>query len=107
MTDDKAKKESSHKTKMKKLKENVTRGEDKFQNFEVVLDELTYMLSFKYLHQTMILDALKNRPENQSVVVTGRGGGSNLADMADTVSEIKEVKHAYNSGVMARKGVDY
>ncbi|MBT6319023.1 MAG: cob(I)yrinic acid a,c-diamide adenosyltransferase, partial [Porticoccaceae bacterium] len=42
-----------------------------------------------------------------SVVVTGRGGGSVLADMADTVSEIKEVKHAYNSGVMARKGVDY
>jgi cob(I)alamin adenosyltransferase len=73
----------------------------------VVLDELTYMLSFKYLDQTMILDALKNRPENQSVVVTGRGGGSALADMADTVSEIKEVKHAYNSGVMARKGVDY
>ena len=73
----------------------------------VVLDELTYMLSFKYLDQDMILQALKNRPENQSVVVTGRGGGSALADMADTVSEIKEVKHAYNAGVMARKGVDY
>ena len=73
----------------------------------VVLDELTYMLSFKYLDQDMILNALKNRPENQSVVVTGRGGGSALADMADTVSEIKEVKHAYNSGVMARKGVEY
>lgn len=73
----------------------------------VVLDELTYMLSFKYLDQGMILQALKNRPENQSVVVTGRGGGSALADMADTVSEIKEVKHAYNAGVMARKGVDY
>jgi len=73
----------------------------------VVLDELTYMLSFKYLDQDMILQALKNRPENQSVVVTGRGGGSVLADMADTVSEIKEIKHAYNAGVMARKGVDY
>ena len=73
----------------------------------VVLDELTYMLSFKYLDQDMILHALKNRLANQSVVVTGRGGGSALADMADTVSEIKEVKHAYNSGVMARKGVDY
>jgi len=73
----------------------------------VVLDELTYMLSFKYLDQDMILHALKNRPANQSVVVTGRGGGSALAEMADTVSEIKEVKHAYNSGVMARKGVDY
>jgi cob(I)alamin adenosyltransferase len=73
----------------------------------VVLDELTYMLSFKYLDQDMIFNALKNRPANQSVVVTGRGGGSALADMADTVSEIKEVKHAYNAGIMARKGVDY
>ena len=73
----------------------------------VVLDELTYMLSFKYLDEEMVLDALKNRPENQSVVVTGRGGGSALADWADTLSEIKDVKHAYNSGVMARKGVDY
>jgi cob(I)alamin adenosyltransferase len=73
----------------------------------VVLDELTYMLSFKYLDQDMIFNALKNRPANQSVVVTGRGGGSALADMADTVSDIKEVKHAYNAGIMARKGVDY
>ena len=73
----------------------------------VVLDELTYMLSFKYLDQDRILSALKNRPKNQSLVVTGRGGGSALSDLADTVSEIKEIKHAYNSGVMARKGVDY
>ncbi|MDA9352518.1 cob(I)yrinic acid a,c-diamide adenosyltransferase [Porticoccaceae bacterium] len=73
----------------------------------VVLDELTYMLSFKYLDEEVVLNALQNRPENQSVVVTGRGGGSALADWADTVSEIKDVKHAYNSGVMARKGVDF
>lgn len=73
----------------------------------VVLDELTYMLSFKYLDQDRILSALKNRPESQSLVVTGRGGGSAISDLADTVSEIKEIKHAYNSGVMARKGVDY
>jgi cob(I)alamin adenosyltransferase len=73
----------------------------------VVLDELTYMLSFKYLDQDRILSALTNRPKNQSLVVTGRGGGSALSDLADTVSEIKEIKHAYNSGVMARKGVDY
>ena len=73
----------------------------------VVLDELTYMLSFKYLDQELVLNALQNRPENQSIVVTGRGGGSALSDWADTVSEIKDVKHAYNSGVMARKGVDF
>jgi cob(I)alamin adenosyltransferase len=73
----------------------------------VVLDELTYMLSFKYLDQDRVLSALKNRPQNQSLVVTGRGGGSALSDLADTVSEIKEIKHAYNAGIMARKGVDY
>lgn len=72
----------------------------------VVLDELTYMLSFKYLSEDRILEALNNRPENQSVVVTGRGGGKALVEWADTVSEIKEIKHAYNEGIMARKGVD-
>jgi cob(I)alamin adenosyltransferase len=73
----------------------------------VVLDELTYMIALKYVDEQKILDALSNRPREQSVVVTGRGGGSALQKLADTVSEIKEIKHAYNSGVKARKGVDY
>ena len=73
----------------------------------VVLDELTYMLSFKYLDKDRVLKALKNRPYEQSLVVTGRGGGSDLAELADTVSEVKEIKHAYNEGVMARKGVEF
>lgn len=73
----------------------------------VVLDELTYMLSFKYLDKDEVLQALQNRPAEQSVVVTGRGGGSALSELADTVSEVKEIKHAYNAGIMARKGVDY
>ena len=72
----------------------------------VVLDELTYMLSFKYLSEDRVLEALNSRPVDQSVVVTGRGGGKALNEWADTVSEIKEVKHAYNSGIKARKGID-
>ena len=63
-------------------------------------------LSFKYLAEEMVLEALSNRPAQQSVVVTGRGGGAALANWADTVSEVKEIKHAYNQGIMARKGVD-
>lgn len=73
----------------------------------VILDELTYMLAFDYLPEGDIIQAIQNRPKAQSVVVTGRGGGSKLRDIADTVSEVKAVKHAFNDGVMARKGVDY
>jgi cob(I)alamin adenosyltransferase len=73
----------------------------------VILDEITYMLAYKYLDEDMVLNALRNRPAEQSVVVTGRGGGSALRDLVDTVSEIKDVKHAFRSGVKARKGIDF
>ena len=73
----------------------------------VIIDELTYMLSYKYLDESMVTKALSNRPPSQSVVVTGRGGGNSLKDIADTVSEIKDIKHAYHSNIKARKGVDY
>lgn len=73
----------------------------------VVLDELTYMIAFDYLPEQEILDAIVSRPKNQSVVVTGRGGGSQLQDIMDTVSEVKDVKHAFNAGIKARLGVDY
>jgi len=73
----------------------------------VILDEITYMLSFKYLDEDRVINAIKARPTNQSVVLTGRGGGSAIRDIADTVSEVKDIKHAYHSGIKARKGVDF
>lgn len=73
----------------------------------IVLDELTYMLAYKYLDEEKVLQALADRPREQSVVVTGRGGGSALQELADTVSEVKEIKHAFKAGVKARKGVDF
>lgn len=73
----------------------------------VVLDELTYMIAFKYLPEEEILEAIRNRPPGQSVVVTGRGGGKALQEMMDTVSEVKDIKHAYRAGIKARRGVDY
>lgn len=73
----------------------------------VVLDELTYMFAFKYLPEDTVLNAIKNRPAKQSVVITGRGGGSALRELADTVAEVKDIKHAFRSGIKAREGVDY
>lgn len=73
----------------------------------VVLDELTYMIAYKYLDEAMILKAISERPVEQSVVVTGRGGGAQLQSLVDTVSEVKNVKHAFEQKIKARKGVDY
>lgn len=73
----------------------------------VVLDELTYMLGYRYLDQDLVLSAIESRPREQSVVVTGRGGGAALRNLADTVSEVKEIKHAFKSGIKARPGVDF
>lgn len=73
----------------------------------VVLDELTYMIAFDYLPEAEIITAIRDRPAGQSVVVTGRGGGSALQGVMDTVSEVKEIKHAFTSGIKARQGVDY
>ena len=73
----------------------------------VVLDELTYMLSFDYLDEARVLKAITERPPDQSVVVTGRGGGSALRDVMDTVSDVKDIKHAFRAGIRARRGVDY
>ena len=73
----------------------------------VVLDELTYMIAYDYLPEEEIIEALRSRPIKQSVVVTGRGGGKALRDVMDTVSEVKDVKHAFAAGIKARRGVDY
>lgn len=73
----------------------------------VLLDELTYMLGYDYLNSEEVLEAIRNRPAEQSVVVTGRGAIKPLRDLADTISEIKDEKHAYRAGIKARKGVDW
>ena len=72
----------------------------------VVLDELTYMISYKYLDESVILDALNNRPKDQHVVITGRAASENLIKIADTVSEVKDIKHAFRANIKAQKGID-
>ncbi len=73
----------------------------------VVLDEITYMLKFGYLDIDEVTTALDNRPAEQTVIVTGRNAHRRLLDAADTVSEMREVRHAFNAGLQARRGIDY
>jgi len=72
----------------------------------VVLDEITYMINYKYLDESEILDTLSNRPENQHVVITGRAASKGLIDASDTVSEVGDVKHAFRANIKAQKGID-
>lgn len=72
----------------------------------VVLDELTYLLNYGYLDEKQVCQDLAARPAMQHVVITGRAAPQCLLDMADTVSEIADVKHAYRAGIRAQPGID-
>lgn len=73
----------------------------------VLLDEITYMVTYKYLDLEAVKSALQNRPENQHVIVTGRACHRELIEMADTVSEVQSIKHAFENGIKAQKGIDW
>lgn len=73
----------------------------------VLLDELTYMTNYDYLDLDEVLEAISNRPAEQSVVITGRAAHRRLEKLADTVSEVRPLKHAFEAGIKARKGVDW
>jgi cob(I)alamin adenosyltransferase len=73
----------------------------------VLLDELTYMLSYHYLPLARIEQALLQRPPAQHVVITGRTCHRRLIELADTVSEVQNVKHAFDNGIKAQRGIDW
>jgi cob(I)alamin adenosyltransferase len=73
----------------------------------VIFDELTYLPSFNWLSVTDIVDAVANRPRHVNVIITGRDAARELIDLADTVTEMREVKHAYQQGIRAMRGIDY
>ncbi len=73
----------------------------------VVLDELNIVLKYRYLPLAQVLDALRQRPPQQHVIVTGRGAPAELLDMADTVTEMKEIKHAFKAGIRAQSGIEF
>ena len=73
----------------------------------VVLDELNIALRYDYLPIEEVVEAVRNKPRELSIVITGRDAKPELLDVADTVSEMRAVKHAYESGIRARRGIEF
>lgn len=73
----------------------------------VVLDEVTYPINWEWIDIDEVVETIKSRPSNVNIVCTGRKAHPRLIEVADTVSEIADVKHAYRAGFRAKKGIDF
>ena len=73
----------------------------------VILDEINYAISYGMLDPAKVVESLKKKPEMVHVILTGRNAHSTIVDIADTVTEMRQVKHAYEKGVMAQRGIEY
>jgi cob(I)alamin adenosyltransferase len=73
----------------------------------VVLDEITYPLNWGWIDTAEVLTTIRDRPQHVNVVCTGRNAPDALIEIADTVTDMTSVKHAYQQGIRAKKGIDY
>jgi cob(I)alamin adenosyltransferase len=83
--------------------ELITGGEHQL----VVLDEITYPMTWGWIDSTEVVETIRNRPSTVNVIATGREAPAALVEVADTVTEMRNVKHAYDRGIRAKKGIDY
>ncbi len=73
----------------------------------VIFDELSYVLNYNFLSVEEVLEGLRGKPPKTHVVITGRDAPSALIEMADLVTEMRQIKHPYHAGIKAQPGVDY
>ncbi len=73
----------------------------------IVLDEINYAISYGMLSPEEVADTLRQRPELLHVILTGRSAHPLLVELADTVTEMREVKHAYQRGIQAQRGIEF
>lgn len=73
----------------------------------VLLDEVTYPMNFGWIDTAEVVRVLRERPETTNVILTGRDAPAELLEIADTVTEMRKVKHPFDRGVQARRGIDY
>ena len=73
----------------------------------VILDEINNLIFYGLLKVGDLIELIKNKPGKVNLVITGRGAPPELIDIADIVSEIKEIKHSFRKGIKARKGIEF
>jgi len=81
----------------------ITAGEHQL----VILDELTYLCTWGWVPTAEIVAVIAGRPRHVNIVITGRDAPQEIIDLADTVTEMREVKHAFQQGINAKRGIDY
>lgn len=83
--------------------ELVTAGQHRL----IILDEISYALTWEWVDTDRVVAAIENRPADVSLILTGRDMPRPIVDVADTVTEMTKVKHAFDAGYVAKKGIDY
>lgn len=73
----------------------------------LILDELTYAVKYEWVPVDEVVAGIRDRAEGTNVVMTGRDAADELVELADTVTEMRKVKHAYDQGITAKKGIEY
>jgi cob(I)alamin adenosyltransferase len=73
----------------------------------VILDEITYLCTWNWIDTDDVVATIRDRPEHVNVIVTGRDAPAALVELADTVTDMTEIKHAYRQGIRAKRGIDY
>lgn len=73
----------------------------------VILDEINYAISYKMLAPEAVAEFLRHKPESLHVILTGRNAHPQLVELADTVTEMRDIKHAYQKGIQAQRGIEY
>lgn len=87
--------------------QNVTSSIEQDKKTLVIFDEIIGAINTKLIDEDLVLDFLKNKPLQAEVVLTGRNPDDKLLGLADYVSEIKKIKHPFDSGISAREGIEY
>lgn len=104
--DDKSPREDHEKIAQEAIK--VSKEKIQSGNYNIViLDEVNYAINLGLVDVNDVLDLIKSKPENLNLVLTGNHAKKEIIDAADLVTEMKEIKHPFKSGIKAKKGIDF